>query len=71
MQGISFVDKKQKPHWPLQAADLLAYRMRQISQKTDEKSYDIGWMEETLFGNLAVKAKRRFSPMLPQSTAQL
>ena len=71
MQGISFVDKKQKPHWPLQAADLLAYRMRQISQKTDEKAYDIGWMDETLFGNLAVKAKRRFSPMLPQSTAQL
>jgi hypothetical protein len=29
MNGISFVDKKEEPHWPLQAADMLAFRMRQ------------------------------------------
>jgi hypothetical protein len=34
---LSFVDKKICPHWPIQAADMLAYRMRQIAENfTDQ-----------------------------------
>jgi hypothetical protein len=34
---ISFADKKDEPHLPLQAADMVAYRMRQIGEKWIDK----------------------------------
>jgi len=30
---LTFADKKKHPHWPLQAADMLAYRFNQIARK--------------------------------------
>ena len=37
INGISLVDKKTEPHWPLQAADMLAFRMRQWADKLARK----------------------------------
>jgi hypothetical protein len=50
--GISFVDKKQIPHLPLQAADMLAYRMRQNAESLDNNTYDIKKIDEILLQRL-------------------
>jgi Protein of unknown function (DUF3800) len=40
MQRCSFVDKKEAMHIPLQAADMLAYRIRWISEKMHKGDYE-------------------------------
>ena len=48
---IAFADKKQEPHLPLQAADMVAYRMRQITGKWVEKDFPsaMSMIDEPLF----------------------
>jgi hypothetical protein len=60
MKGISFVDKKEMTHLPLQAADMLAYRTRQAAHKIDEKTYDFTKLDSLLlFGNLRLRKEMR------------
>jgi hypothetical protein len=52
LKGISFVDKKEPPHFPLQAADMLAYRIRQTADKLDDGSYDVTKLDTLLLQGL-------------------
>ena len=52
MSGISFVDKKKMPHLPLQAADMLAYRLRQAAESIDKNTYDVKKLDEILLQRL-------------------
>ena len=38
--AIAFADKKKCPHWPLQAADMIAYRTRRVADKAHETIRD-------------------------------
>jgi len=51
-RGISFVDKKEMPHLPLQAADMLAYRMRQASENVDKNALSVNELDELLLQRL-------------------
>ena len=48
---IAFADKKLAPHLPLQAADMVAYRLRQIGSFWVDEDYSKTWvkLDEVLF----------------------
>jgi hypothetical protein len=57
MSGPSFQDKKKYPFWPLQAADLLAYRVRQLVElHYTGKNYVLEANDKVLLKNLLVSA---------------
>jgi hypothetical protein len=51
-QKIVFADKKQMPNLPLQAADMLAYRLRQNADKLDDGTYNISHLDKFLLKGL-------------------
>ena len=59
MSAIAFADKKQKPHFPLQAADMLAYRLRQIACRLGDYSFTPACLDRLLLKNM-----RGLSPFL-------
>ncbi|HEV2331071.1 MAG TPA: DUF3800 domain-containing protein [Verrucomicrobiae bacterium] len=60
MKGISFEDKKEMPHMPLQAADMLAYRSRQAAHKINDGTYDFTKLDNLLLaGNLRLRKEIR------------
>jgi len=52
MSGISFVDKKVMPHLPLQAADMLAYRLRQAAAQFAADKFEFTEVDHLLLTNL-------------------
>jgi len=52
MSGPNFGDKKKFPFWPLQAADFLAYRMRQLAEDNDSGQLQIDEVDRILLKNL-------------------
>jgi hypothetical protein len=57
MSGPSFQDKKEYPFWPLQAADLLAYRVRQLIElHYSGKPYELEPNDKVLLKNLLKSA---------------
>ena|ERR1700733_624660 len=52
MKEIVFANKKEKPHLPLQAADMLAYRLRQLAQNIHEKNLVVEKLDNLLLQNL-------------------
>lgn len=54
---IVFADKKKKPHFPLQAADMLAYRIRQHAQNIhDDNNCVVEKLDRLLLRNLLTSA---------------
>jgi hypothetical protein len=67
MSGISFVDKKVMPHLPLQAADMLAYRLRQAAAQMADDTFKFTEVDHLLLTNLlkgAAKANPKVEFML-------
>lgn len=52
MKEVSFADKLQRPHWPLQAADMLAYRIRQLVQNISDERMVLQELDDILLNNL-------------------
>ncbi len=50
-QEVAFADKKQQPHVPLQAADMVAYRSRQITERWVDQDASVSWpqLDEAMF----------------------
>jgi len=44
---LSFADKKKMPHLPLQAADMVAYRTRQLTEQWVDGAMSAKWPEFT------------------------
>ena len=63
--GISFQNKKDLPHWPLQAADMIAFRARRLaSQFFDQNSRQLANVVDImLLRNL--KPNRKWRPTIP------
>jgi hypothetical protein len=68
VKELTFADKKIAPHYPLQAADMLAYRLRQIGAKfchyDDDIPDQLPEFDRILFGNEYDEFKQLFpNPM--------
>jgi hypothetical protein len=62
LREISFADKKQKPHLPLQAADMIAYRCRQVMEHyvNNTMAPKIPELDKAIFRNLESSIKRLY-----------
>jgi flagellar biosynthesis protein FlhB len=58
MKEIVFANKKDAPHLPLQAADMLAYRIRQIAQNLSDNTFELEELDRILLKNLLQSAAK-------------
>lgn len=58
MKGVSFVDKKDETHLPLQAADMLAYYARKSADKLSDNTFNLDRFDRILLNNLLRNAAK-------------
>lgn len=67
MSGLTFEDKKKHPHWPLQAADMIAYRIHALAQDLKDGTFKLTEVDRILLQSLP----KRFGLTRPQTDAFL
>lgn len=65
MKEIVFANKKDAPHLPLQAADMLAYRIRQNAQNLSDNTFELEELDRILLKNL-LQSAAKINPELSQ-----